>query len=176
MTDFFRFNNNNVFKPDNYKSISNDINNEIDLKHPNEKIIKKLHKNIISLDQMTKDLLTFEFLFYEPTKKISDIYELMSLCKKKLKRYQYVVGGHFIEDIDWINCDKTYRIKLKDTQLGIYNTCELSKSYDEHKSFLKTFVKHIKKYSNNIHVNYKIIEDIKNEIAWIVLVLEHKNH
>ena len=57
----------------------------------------------MSREQMIRDVLTYEFLFYEPDEKIemvNTIDDLLKICIEELKKSKGIVEGYKIEDND----------------------------------------------------------------------------
>lgn len=177
------FNNTNMFKKD--ASILESIQmasfirtNCVDIKS-NENMLFSVYRKIIPYEKILKDVLTYEFLFYEPkeTEKVGTIDELINLSMSELKKYQGIIGGFYIEDTEWLRCETDSRFKIKPNQKIIYNTIETSGSTErDNLLFLKNFVNHMKRFVNNdkIFMSYKIFDDKNNEISWILLVFEEE--
>jgi hypothetical protein len=146
----------------------------------NENMLFSVYKKIIPYEKILKDILTYEFLFYEPkdSEKVGTIDELINLSISELKKYQGIVGGFYIEDMEWLQCTSDIRFKIKPNQKIIYNTIETCGSTDrDNVLFLKDFVNHMKRFINNdkITMSNKIFDDENNEISWILLVFEENN-
>lgn len=131
--------------------------------------------NQLSNEKMYKDLLSCNFLFYEPKIKYNNIDDLLNLTFNVIKQYQYVVGGFKIEDLEWTLVKDDEYIKLEDNQKAIMNTVEQQYFDDkETELFIDTLIKHIKKYNanENINIHYLFDNDIKREICFIFIIFE----
>ncbi len=167
------------------KSIAQEIRNRyndictIEKNNIDFDFVEQFHKKITSHTQMIKDILTYEFLFYDPVDKVYDLQSLMVTTISELAKYQGIIGGYNIEDSIWLQCTSEVqnRFKLKSNQFAIYNSCDSDACYDkDQKWFLKNFVKHMKKWigSDNLTIDYKLYDDETNEICWILIVCEDR--
>jgi hypothetical protein len=162
------------------KSIANTIRNSSNELMSNTNLLKSVHEEIMSSVQMLKDVFTYEFLFYEPTIKILNASELLSMAQSELSRYQGIVGGYKIEDQEWIKCEQNSRFKLNPSQIGIYNTMTRDNSYSENQVwFIKAFARHMRKFisydDNFLSFYHKIYDDESNDISWILFICEDKS-
>lgn len=140
-----------------------------------DNLLFNIFKKITPVSKIFKDLLTYEFLFYDPIEKIENIDNLIELTQRELKKYQGKIGGYYIEDDDWILCTSPLRFKIKNNQKILYNSIEKIACYDREQIwFLKKFVDHMKKFVKDccVKIDYKIIDDENNEICWILLIFE----
>ncbi len=161
---------------DNIADVIRSTSNEIFI---NTDLLQEYHKQIISNTQMIKDVLTYEFLFYNPPDKIFNMNDLIDMAKKELVRYQGIIGGHKIEDNEWIDCNDSNRFKLKASQIAIYNTMNRNDSYDSDNIwFLKSFSRHMRRFISEdnylLEFYYKLYDDERNDISWILFVCEDK--
>ena len=134
-------------------------------------------KKILPRSKMIKEIYTYELLNYNPLSKINDIDTLINITLRKMHRYQGLIGGFYLEDVQWIKCTTSTRFKPKENQRAIYNSISKRGCCDkDFLYFLKNFVIHIKKYvkDESILVNSKIIDDDDNDICWILIVCEKK--
>lgn len=158
--------------------IANFIRNNSQLIKQDEHFSHFLLKKIYSHSKLIKELFKFEFLNYNPdiSEKVYSIDKIVNIALKELNRYQGVIGAYEVEDFKWIVCDKsTERFKIKENQIIIYNSVPEKACYDkDYIWFLKHFVIHIKKFldTNNIKINYKIIDDEDHEIFWSLFIFE----
>jgi hypothetical protein len=150
----------------NYNSVVND-----------EQLLKSVFDKITQHKKMVREILTYEFLFYNPSneEKINDINDLFQFAKTEMSKYQGIIGGYNLEDTEWVNCND--RFSLKDNQIGIFNTCYENTLYDKDQLwFMKNFVTRIKKFcGTNLTTDFKMFEDEENQICWLILVFEDKS-
>ena len=124
-------------------------------------------------NKLIKDALMYEFLHYEDNKvtKLNDMYNLVT---KSLKRYQNVVGGFCIEDMEWTVVDKTSeRFVIDSRKHVLMNTTSLLNIYNQDLIwFLDNFIKYVKRQvTKRLDIKYKIIVDDHNRICWILLIM-----
>lgn len=161
-------------KQNNYNINDNNINDihmNIDNIFNDEKIACDLFTKISSHKKMIRDILTFDMLNYTPVNKLSDIEQIIILCKEILKKYQYKVGGFNIEDDEWILCkESNHRMKLKKNQSILYNSIEKKNCNEETIWFLESIMNYMNRSINNQlkKIKYSIVEDEKNCICWII--------
>lgn len=152
-------------------------NNKNELEN-NKNVLWNIYKKLIPKEKMLRDIITYEFLYDEPQTKYSNIDEIVKIALHELKKYQGVIGGFYIEDNEWIESTENTRFKSEENRKMIYNTIETKLCYEINQiSFLKNFTKRMKKYVENksILVDYKIIDDERHEICWVLFVFEKKN-
>ena len=144
-------------------------------------ILKNHHDMITNKIKMIKDILTYQMFYYNPPEKVLSIDKLMKIVVDELAEFQGIVGGYSIEDFTWltINTNTNLRFKLKDSQIGIYNTIKIEDCYDSNLTwFLKKFTQYIRKFidpTSNIKFDYKLYEDESNSIGWVLFVCESKS-
>jgi len=177
------FNHSNTFKKNasmlNSAELASFIRTNNTSLKSNDSMLFNVYKKITPFEKVLKDVLTYEFLFYEPSdlEKVNTIDELINISLLELKKYQGIVGGFYIEDVDWLLCTSESRFEPKSNQKLIYNSIEKHGCYDkDNVSFLRNFVNHMKKFISNdkITMNYKLLDDENNEICWILFVFEIK--
>lgn len=173
---------NKIYMTDKYKTndtnVAKYINENITDIKMNDNLLFSIIKKIIPREKMIKEIITYEFVNFEPEKKTNDMTELISIAINQLKLYQYVVGGSCMEDIDWIIADEKSRFKPKKDQMILYNTAERQFCFEKDQTwFLRHFVKRMKKYvdKDSINIDYKIIDDEYNNICWVMIVFEPKS-
>lgn len=158
------------------EGLANQIRSSSDQLLSNFELIKTYHDKIMTNAQMIKDVLTYEFLFYDPEQKVSTTKDLFEIVKQEIHRYQSIVGGHKIEDNEWLDLEQSNkRFKLKPSQIGIYNSLNKDDCYDSDlRWFFKKFTNHVRKFigSDKITFDYKLYEDEFNNIGWVLFVCE----
>ena len=177
----------NLFKINNQIeiiNISKNIHNNFEniVNNNTDELINLYYEKIICKEKKIKDLLTYDLIYYQPEEsdKISTLEEIKNLAINELKKYQQIVGGYFLEDDVWIvvdNINPSERLKIRDNQIALYNTCNIKLSNEPNQIwFIETFLKYIKKfiYNNSIKVKYDIFEDTNNNIAFVVIIFENK--
>lgn len=139
--------------------------------------IYALHKQIVPIDKVKKDILTYEFVYCDQNSKgllYDTIDDVLTLLKTELDTYQWIVGGFNIDDKEWLECSDSSRFKPKDTQRAIYNSFESRYDDFELRWFIKTIIQRVNncidQSKNKIY--YKIIEDASHEITWLIFVVE----
>jgi len=155
-------------------SIAKYINENITENTDKSSMIDMFNK-IMPQSRIYKELLTYEFLFYEPIKQ-TNIDNLILATQSSLARYQYVVGGYNIEDITWRHTTESTRFTIKSNQRVLLNTIARRHVYNiEFIWFLKAFIQHVEKYNgcDGWNVRYKLIDDEVNEICWILIIFEN---
>lgn len=174
-----------------FKHPSDDLNNPNNLADQirnssneiltNIEVVKSYHSKIMTDVHMIRDVLTYEFLFYNPKQKISIIEELLATTIQELNKYQGIVGGYKIEDNEWLLLkESNHRFKLKPSQIGIYNTMDRNDCFDEGQTwFFKKFASHMRRFicndtNNGITFDYKLYDDESNDIGWILFICENK--
>ena len=160
---------NKIFNTNKYSvvntELANFIKSNMSLIKEDETLGLSLFKKIIPNTKILKELMTYEFLYSDPSasEKTNNIDTLLKYTVNELKKYQEIVGGYYIEDINWLLCTPECRFKLKHNQKGIYNSiCKRVCDDDDNIWFLEKIVLRMKKYltiDSNIVINYKIIED-----------------
>lgn len=134
-----------------------------------------LYKKIITHQKIVKELLNYEFLFYEPDNKNLSIEELLNVIKKIFDRYQLYLSGNLLDDTDWIiQRESSKRFKLKQNQIILVNSMDLKYIYDTQTiNYLNNLIIHLYKYVNKEHISikYKLCDDDDNDICWIIFVL-----
>lgn len=174
---------NKIYNRHEYVTDNNDM--VIDFIRNNDNLLKSddsallfILKKILPRSKMIREVYTYELLNYNPPNKIDDIDALINIVLKEMHRYQGLIGGFYLEDVQWIKCNESTRFKPKENQRAIYNSISKRGCYDrDFLTFLKNFVMHIKKFTKNelILVNNKIIDDDDNELCWILIVCEKKD-
>lgn len=136
-----------------------------------------IHKQIVPIEKVKKDILTYEFVYCDKNTKglfYDSIDDVFILLKTELDKYQWIVGGFNIDDKDWLECSESTRFKPKATQRAIYNSFE--SRYDDFELiwFIKTIVKRVSNYVDKTKnkIYYKIIEDSSHEISWLIFIVE----
>ena len=161
----------------NSSDIAHLINMNLGHIKENDALLFNLYKKIKTKEEMYKDLLTYELINsdIEDKNKISKLDRLIKFTKNEFKKYQGIVGGYHIEDMEWGFCNRK-RFKLKNTQHALFNTIGIKYiSNDNDLDFLDNFKNHIRKYissSLSVKVYYKIINDNSNKIGWILFIFE----
>lgn len=177
---------NSLFSNSTYYNNYNDkelCENIADFIRNNDSLIKTddvasmcILKKIISKQMVMRELTTYEFMYYNPSKKYDDIHKLFNVGKIELEKYQGIVGGFNFEDSKWTICDTATRFKPKENQLCMYNSISKKDCRDIQLIwFIKTYVNHMKKFIDdkiNIMIDYKIMEDENNNICWTIIVFE----
>ena len=180
---YFKYGLNNVIYDNDFEQNDPETANFIkdNLSHikDDDAMLFSIAKKIIPRTRFVRDLISYEFLYAEPTRTVSTCEELIALAISELSRYQGVVGGFNIEDEIWLKCSDSTRFKMQQNQKGLYNSISKEQCYDKKLLwFLKNFVIHMKKFlleTSNISLNYKIIDDDNNEICWILFIFEQRN-
>lgn len=161
--------------------IANEIRQSSNEIFSNTLLLKQFHEQIISNVQMLKDVVTYEFLFYNPETKIDNPNDLIEQTKNELSKYQGIVGGFKIEDNIWLDCkSNTNRFKLKPNQFAIYNSINRNNIYDTNESyFLKLFCQHMTRFIDESNFDlsfyYKVYDDEDSDIGWILFICEDKS-
>lgn len=153
------------------------INNNMSSIEQNEEELLAIHNKIAHPSILIKNILTYELLHYEPQEheKVSDLSSTSDLLERLLNRYQNIVGGFFIEDIKWtkhtvgssrfaIHNENTIVLSNTTTKEHLYNA--------DITSFLHNIITHANKYVTNLNITYKIVDDYKNEIYWICIIIK----
>jgi hypothetical protein len=166
----------------NYQNITN--KNLINLVHTKleqkDNLDVELLNQILTPEKILKEFLIFDLLNYHPenSHKIENMNDAINFTIETLKKYQYKIGGFYIEDNDWILSDKdSYRFKVKENQKILYNSVS-KKSFDrELVWFLDSVTEYIRRFVNQykIEVKYNIYEDEKNCICWIIFKFNDHN-
>jgi hypothetical protein len=162
---------------DNNDMVINFIRNNDSLLKSDDNALLFILKKILPRSKMIREIYTYELLNYNPLNKIDDIDILINIVLKEMHRYQGLIGGFYLEDVQWIKCDTFTRFKPKENQRAVYNSISKRGCCDrDFLTFLKNFVLHIKKFIKNelILVNNKIIDDDDNDLCWILIVCEKK--
>lgn len=137
-----------------------------------------IHNKIMHKSTMIKNILTYELLYYvpQPSEQIETVQELSQLLISLLQRFQGVVGGFGIEDMQWILHNTTStRFLIEDKTLVLANTTTKVKLYDgEISKFMDNVIDYASRYikNENLCINAKIINDYKNEIYWICIIID----
>lgn len=135
----------------------------------------QLYKEIIPINKIKRDIVTYDFIHGSIDVKCENVNEIFDLLISQLDQYQWSAGGFDIEDREWIECSKTTRFIINENQKAIYNTFESLEDYKELKWFLENMITRISKTitkPSEMKIYYKIIEDEKNEINWIIIIIE----
>lgn len=152
-----------------------DIVCEIEKKTLNENDICEIQKYITTQEKMEKEILTYHLINYTPKSKITNFDEIIEFTIKMLKRYQYKVGGYDIEDKDWIRINgENNRFVLKKNQVLLYNSIASCDLKNETKRFMKYFTEYINRHFTGHPIKFKICENEKYKIHWIVIIFTKK--
>lgn len=174
------FNKTHEFIDVNNTEISSDIRMNYSLLKSDDSYLFNVFKKITPREKMLKDILTYEFLFYNPLVKTKTIEDLLKMTFAELQKYQGIVGGFYIEDNTWIinDSESKSRFKISESQTIIYNSVEKDRCYDRDQIwFLRNFVIHMKKFidpSLNVNIEYRLIDDESNQICWILIIFDTK--
>ena len=158
--------------------LANFIRDNVSAIKDNSSLMFDLVKKIITPVAMIRELITYEFLHSVPKEDeiITDVNRMKGFALKEIKKYQGIIGGFHLEDLEWLVADTNSRFNLKGNQTAIYNTIEKDLCFDKKfKWFLKKFVSHMKKFvasDAGFDIKYKIIEDDENCLCWILFVFE----
>jgi hypothetical protein len=142
--------------------------------YSNEDLLN-LHKQIVPIEKIKRDILTYEFIYGVIDKICENELDVLNLLISELNQYQWVVGGFNIEDKEWLECGENTRFKPHKLQHAIYNSLESHNDDQELKWFLKTILRRISqtiKKETGIKIYYKIIEDTPHEISWVIIIVE----
>jgi hypothetical protein len=158
---------------DNINYIHNNINDIINNDESRKNIINK----ILSPEKIIKECLIYDLLNYEPTQKYSSVDEIIMIATDAFTKYQYKVGGYFIEDNEWIVADSNcHRFKVKENQKILYNSITKKNCDRETVWFLDSIMNYIKKHvdGKSVNVRYSLFEDEKNFTCWIIFKFDLK--
>lgn len=156
---------------ENLEEISND-----DLTNLDANILNK----IMTPEKMFKEYLTFDLLNFtlDESKKFKELTETINFALSALIKYQYRIGGFYIEDDSWIIADKTcQRFKIKENQMILYNSIHKKNCDKELIWFLESIKNYINRNvdKNKIEVKYSMFEDERNCLCWIIFKLTKLN-
>ena len=133
-------------------------------------------KKIMSHEKVMKEILTYELLNYTPCKKIKTFDQFIETAISALRKFQYKVGGFSIEDKDWIlNDENSQRFKIKPGTKILYNSTERKFCDKELLWFLESIVSYVQEFSNKHSIKFKLVDDERYEIVWIVLMAEDQS-
>jgi hypothetical protein len=166
----------------NYQNITN--KDVINLVHKNleenNNLNTEILNQILTPEKILKECLIFDLLNYHPENpnQIDKINDAINFTIETLKKYQYKVGGFYIEDKDWILTDKdSHRFKVKENQKILYNSVS-KKAFDrELVWFLDSITDYIRRFVNQdkIQIKYNIYEDERNCVCWIIFKFNDNN-
>jgi hypothetical protein len=134
-----------------------------------------IFETIVPVKRFFKEIKTFEFLFIEPTEKVNTPEKLLDIAKITLKKYQYLVGGYNIEDIEWNIITESNIFNIKNGEFLLVNTIDENKAYSKELLwFMEKITILLKKYvdNNKIKIKYQIIDDENNKICWLVFIVK----
>lgn len=132
---------------------------------------KVLLSKCLSERKIDCELLKYELKYHKniPEKYMS-LRDFEKNAKKVLKRYQWKVGGCYIEDLDWISHKKGSKYLLGKNQLILENTIDSSDANDNNfLQFMKKILYKLNNVSNNINVKLKYNISKKDSLTWILL-------
>lgn len=162
---------------DDNKDLSKYIHDNINLIKSEPDVMLHIYKKIISANYMIKNIIEYEFIYYEPEKKLSTMEDIIKLALTDISKFQNVIGGYDLEDNEWLNPDEltTKRFDLKTNQKIIYNTLAQKNRNENNNHFMKLYIKYIKRFisdESRISVTHKLINDDENEICWVIIMFE----
>jgi hypothetical protein len=149
--------------------------NNIAIKNLSKKQLMNIYADIVSKEQLQKELLTYEFMNYQTTEKYDNIDDIIKKFMDIIKKYQNIIGGYYIDDHEWIVAKEHKFLKINDNQTVIVNTTNIYE-YNDKKliwfmdGILKIILLHT---TDNFYIKYKIIEDEYNGLCWLVFVIEN---
>lgn len=132
---------------------------------------KKLLDDCFSEKKLDSELLTFElkYLHSYPVSYM-EINEFEQVAKSVLQRYQWKVGGYYIEDLDWISHRKGSKYVLGNNQLVLENTIDTmdyqSSNFIE---FMKKILVKLSNLAENISVDIKYDISKTDSLTWIII-------
>ena len=150
------------------------IHDNIDKIYRDENLLFYLIGRIATKDKLFQEILLYNLQHHSSENKLTDIESIVKFIKKSLKTYQYKIGGHDIEDKEWIISNKSNKwFTLEDNQLILYNTIERKFIHGETQYFLNNVVKYILRHIDvtKFTVKHKIIDDHKHHIAWPIILI-----
>lgn len=138
--------------------------------------LQSIHNEIAHPSIYVKNILTYELLNYKPPNNdIITTNQTSDLIIKLLQRYQNIVGGFNIEDTQWTkHVIGSTRFAIRDENTIILsNTTTKEHLYSpDITTFVQNIVKHASNYVNGPTITYKILDDYKNEIYWICIIIK----
>lgn len=179
---------NKVFRSTNDQYVSNDmgivnfVRTNFDYLKNNEEELFRVYKQVIPIQRVFKELLTYEFLNFVPVQKCYTLDDLVNTTIEILKKFQGYVGGFMLEDNEWLICDsKSQRFNINENQIALVNTIE--KKYLHLTGDIVWFIDNVrilvKQYidtTNDLKIEYKIIDDNRHDICWVIFILEQNNY
>jgi hypothetical protein len=147
---------------------NNSIENETEILH---RILCQIMKKECILVEIKRS----EFLHYIPPTKYKTIDEVLVQTQKEFQRYQGLIQGYAIEDIQWIVETHNSKIfKLKQGQYVMYNSISERAVSDKYLLwFLEKMTSHIQKFidpSLKYNVKQKFCKSSEDMIIYILYV------
>jgi len=165
---------------DVYKELPNKFNknlfNKIKQETTNE--ISKITKTSSIEDiKLLKEIYLYQFLNPEHCeKKITNIIEMTDFIINTLKKFQWIVGGYLIEDINWlIESGNSKRFKINKNDVILTNT--LNYYDDETETFMENLIKYINNFvdKTSLTIQFKIKEDELLDLKFAVIFIRKLN-
>jgi len=156
-------------KYSNNKKLATFINKNLYKMNNEEK--KILISKCLSETEINKILLNFEMKNLDIKSEEMDLKTFQKKAEFYLLRYQHNAGGYLIEDREWI----VYNSKSNDYNLDINSIVfenslfESNLSDKETLEFINDLSILLNKISNNITVNYELLQSKKESLVWIII-------